>query len=119
MLCAIVRMRISICVRDFACNIWQSALVTMYVTVTMSSSWAVLAAAFCRVVAAGGWWWCWCRVKKREKVMCDVVGSAAWVGLRGLHCRNFTDLLLADRLRLLVPGTSHTCIHVHVHAYYS
>ena len=46
MLCAIVRMRISICVRDFACNIWQSALVTMYVTVTMSSSWAVLAAAF-------------------------------------------------------------------------
>ena len=26
------------------------------------------------------------RVKKREKVMCDVVGSAAWVGLACAAC---------------------------------
>ena len=55
------------------------------------------------------------RVKKREKVMCDVVGSAAWVGLRGLHCRNFTDLLLADRLRLLVQLYRVPAIHAYMY----
>ena len=62
---------------DFAGNIWQPALVTMYVTVTMSSSWAVLAAAFCRVVGGGGG-----RVKKREINSDSDVMCGAWACAR-------------------------------------